>query len=1561
MSDSLDRFHPLVRSWFLEEVGRPTDIQRLAWPRIADDRHVLVSAPTGSGKTLTAFLWALDRLFSGAWPGERVRVLYVSPLRALNTDVRRNLEGPLEALRRRFAAAGEAAPGIRVATRSGDTPTNERRKMLRQPPEILVTTPESLNILLTSKSGRQLLGDLRAVVLDEIHAVAGSKRGVHLLTAIERLVRLSGEFQRIALSATVRPMETVAAMVGGLEMLGEPAPDGVAAMRPRDVEILRAPSDKAYEVAVRFPAEIDPESERDDDSMWEILTRDVRRVVDRNRSTLLFANSRRTTERVTRMLNAGGGAGPDVAYSHHGSLSREVRQEVERRLKDGELKAIVATNSLELGIDIGVLDEVLLVQTPPTIASAVQRIGRAGHGVGETSRGTFYPTHGGDLMEAAVVARAVLDQEIEPLRPVEGPLDVLAQVVLSMLAAESWSLDALYAQIRTAWAYRELDRRSFDLVIDMLAGRYADSRIRELRPRLQIDRVRRRVSARPGVERLIYMAGGTIADRGYFALRHKDSMAKIGELDEEFVWERSVGDTFTLGAQSWQIHRITHNDVLVVPGRGGGALAPFWRADARDRGPFLCQRVAAFLEQVEAWLDEQARSGSTVRDRAAGSDGAQRSLLHERLTERHRLEPRAVQELVTFLEEQRTRTGGKLPRRDRLLAERTGGLIQQTGTRLVILHTFWGGTVHRPLAMVLRAAWEERHGEPLEIYHDDLCLLLRLPDDLPVAEVFDLVAPEQVEQLLRRELEGTGFFGARFREAAQASLLLPRAGFRQRTPLWLHRQRAKKLLDSVSSYGDFPIVVEAWRACLRDAFELGVLKDRLEAVRSGALPIEEVRSTSPSPLAAGLVWQFTNNFMYEDDTPESATASRLRHDVLQELVYAGHLRPRLPPALVERFRRKAQRLDAGYAPPPGEELALWMTERLLQTPAEWHELVTASARDHQVSAEDAAASVADAAARVRWPDGTIALAALDAVPRLEAVTDDSAFELEAIDGGALSPAALARLNAARQAGERSGAVPETSELSPPARRLAEFLRFHGPLDVAALGPPWTEREVSDLLTELIERRIVVRDRLTQGTDREQVCDAENLEILLRWLRVEARPQLAARPAAELPLFLACHQGLAATDEGTDALRERLEQLFGWPAPAGRWEAELLPARLDPYYPAWLDAELQQSELIWIGLGPKTLTFAFESDLELFADADRPPDPSAALETGRPVSGAENLAVDATADDSPTSRDGSSSLGRSGALAALFPGGRGRFELHELAERSGRGVAEVSSLLWTLAWNGDVTADAFGAVRRGLAEKFAPPKSPPRSRSGAGRGGVRSARRPRRGGAGWRSQQPFLGLWRPIERRSSTLGLLDREDLNKDRVRLLLQRWGILFRELLAREQPMLRWASVFRTLRILELSGEVLAGHFFAGVRGLQFLSRGAYRDLVRGLPQDVVWWLNATDPASLAGVDVEGLRGRLPPRVASTHLVYHGPKLVLVSRRRGGEIELGVEAGHPRFLDYCGVFDHLLGRVVDPLSSIKVETVDGEPAAASELIRRLESRYRVTREGETARLWKTY
>ncbi|NUP99887.1 MAG: DEAD/DEAH box helicase, partial [Armatimonadetes bacterium] len=860
-ADGLELFHPLIAAWFRRRYGRPTDVQAAAWPVIAAGEHVLVTAPTGSGKTLTAFLWAINQLAVGAWERGQVRVLYVSPLKALNNDIRRNLRQPLWELNDAFGDAGEIFPEINVLTRSGDTAPAERQRMVRRPPEILITTPESLNLILSSTRSREMLRGVETVILDEIHAVAATKRGTHLITAVERLVPLAGEFQRLALSATVRPLELVAQFVGGYHVEGSP---GEPRYRPRPLRVVRSAKPKQYECRVHSPGvtAIGPPV----DTWWPALIEELKEVVRRNRSTLIFTNGRRMCEKLALLLNDG--ESPPLAYAHHGSLSRETRAVVEARLKAGELAAIVATGTLELGIDIGSLDEVALVETPFDVAAAIQRIGRAGHQVGETSRGLLFPLHGRDFLQAAVMCRCVANQDIEAVRPIAGALDVLAQVIVSMVVVEAWDIDHLYEFLQTCWPYHGLPRRQYDLVLAMLAGRYAESRIPALQPRLVLDPLDNLVRAREGARQLVQQSGGTIPDRGYYTMRHQDSRARIGELDEEFVWERRPGDRFTLGTQTWRIEQVTDSDVLVSPA-ASSAGAPFWRGEPSHRTNHFSNRIAELLEE----MNDQLGPAATAR-----------------LEQEFGLSPAAANQLESFLSRQRTVTGRELPHRHHLLIETIDPQELGAEASWVVLHTFWGGSLNRPFALALQTAWQERHGTAIQAFADNDTLVLSLPYEVRGEEILALVAPEEIDPLLRRGLESSGFFGARFRESAGRALLLSRGLPGRRMPLWLTRLRAKKLLETAARYEDFPILTETWRTCLDDEFELDLLRERLTELRAGEIRWSECHGREPSPLAESIVWGHTNELMYLDDTPAGGR-SALRDDLLREAVFSAHLRP----------------------------------------------------------------------------------------------------------------------------------------------------------------------------------------------------------------------------------------------------------------------------------------------------------------------------------------------------------------------------------------------------------------------------------------------------------------------------------------------------------------------------------------------------------------------------------------------------------------------------------------------------------------------------------------------
>ena len=1461
-SSSLDLFHHIIQQWFSENVGTPTDVQEKAWPEIAQGRHVLVTAPTGCGKTLAAFLWSINQLVTGAWTGGKVRVLYISPLKALNNDVQRNLLKPLAELRDHFSRVGAPFPEIRVLTRSGDTPGEERRKMFRRPPEILITTPESLNLLLTSRSGRSILTGIVTVILDEIHAVVGTKRGTHLITAVDRLVPLCGEFQRIALSATVNPAERVAEFVGGFRQIGKGKDSH---FEKRSVSLIQSRQAKNYEISVSFPP--DAREKMVDDSWWPALIDSFKEIINQHRSTLLFANSRRTTEKVTRLINEAEEA--ELAYAHHGSLSREIRLAVEQKLKNGELKAIVATNSLELGIDIGSLDKVIMIQTPRSVSSALQRLGRSGHSVGETSRGMLFPTHGRDFIDAAVMARASLDQDIEEVHPIEAPLDILAQIVLSMTAMEKWDIDELYSFLKTSYPYRNLPRKHFDILLEMLSGRYADSRLRELKARVSLDRLDNTIQAHSEVPYLLYTSGGTIPERGYFDMRLKDTHAKIGELDEEFVWERSLGETFTLGTQLWRIEKITHNDVEVVPVRSATGIFPFWRAEQQDRDFHFSEKIGLFLEHADGKLDSL-------------------DFRHE-LLERHAMAETAADLLIGFLKLQKEATGTSLPHRHHLLIEH----VEEPGGRgdfkQVILHTFWGGRVNRPFALALAQAWEEKERQPLQFIENDDAVLLMLPREFEAHDLFSLLAPETVESFLRKRLEQTGFFGARFRENAERALLLPKSSFKRRMPLWLIRLRSKELLAAVHSYDDFPILLETWRTCLEDEFDLQHVKTMIEEIQTGMVRVSETVTRAASPFAGNLVWMQTNKYMYEDDTPILAKESALRPDLITELLFSSHLRPKIPAHLVRVLDSKLKRTAPGYPPGSAIELLDWVKERLLVPEPEWKELAFSIRRDQDQDAGEWLASQSRKLLWISWPGARHPLlCALETLPKVVVAfrLHPDVMTVTPVRGDEKPETVKRRALSFLREAPLSLQAAEEYDLT---NFLADWLSFYGPLEkeslVSLLGI--TGARVDEAVEPLLEAQDLVMDRFGEESRALEICDSGNLEILLRMTRRYRQPSFEPLPIAQLPLFLAVYQGVLPRGESMDDLQQRLEQLFGFPAPVGAWEEYILPSRIKQYRSEWLDTLMNQSDLMWFGCGRQRISLAFNQDLELF----------------RPVPETE----------------------QDGELSHLIPDRRGRYSFLEITEFSHMDSIHATELLWKEAWKGNVTSDSFKTLRKGAVTGFSAQSFTDEARLTSRRSGFNR----------WKVSRPLEGNWLRIDPQPHERDLLQNEELVKDRIRQLLKRFGVLFRDLLVNELPPLQWREIFRSLRLMELSGEVLSGYFFADIAGPQFVSHEAFRMLKEPLPQDAVYWINAADPASPCGLGLSSLAG-LPSRIASTHLVYRGSKLAMVSKRAGKNLEIMVQPDDSRLAECLTLFKDLLTREFNPMQKIAVDTINGLPALAS-------------------------
>jgi ATP-dependent Lhr-like helicase len=1150
-ASALELFSPAARSWFQAAFGAPTEVQRLGWPAVASGRHTLMSAPTGSGKTLAAFLWCLDRLAADASPppaSERCRVLYISPLKALAVDVERNLRAPLVGLRRQSERLGLPAPDIRVAIRSGDTPAGERRGLERVPPDVLITTPESFYLLLTS-AARRVLAPVRWVIVDEIHSVAATKRGAHLAISLERLSALTrSQPQRIGLSATQRPLEEVARFLGGAD---------------REVEIVDAGRRKALEVRVEVPvedmADLDkgapvaegggsgpaaayagelPQPRR---SIWPAVYPRLLELIQQHRSTIVFVNSRRLAERLAARLNEL--AGEELVLAHHGSIAREQRTLVEDRLKAGLLRGLVATSSLELGIDMGAVDLVVQVESPPSVATGIQRIGRAGHSVGETSRGTILPKFRGDLLESAAVVERMLEGEIEATVVPENPLDVVAQQVVAMAALDEWGVDELYALLRRAHPFRRLGRRSFDAVMDMLSGRYPSEEFAELRPRLVWDRVRGRARGRAGAQRLAVTNPGTIPDRGLYTVNIFEDGRKVGELDEEMVFESRPGEAIVLGASTWKIVDITPSQVLVRPAPGEPGKVAFWHGDSLSRPAELGRALGRLTRELRSLEPEAAE---------------------RRLMERAGFDERAASNLLAYLRDQAEATGA-VPDDRTVVIER---FRDEIGDWRVCVLTPFGGRVHAPWALALEARLSETLGIEVQSMYTDDGLALRLPDADRALDVGALmIDPEDVDDLVRSQLPGTALFASRFRENAARALLLPRRRPGQRTPLWQQRQRSADLLKVASGYADFPILAETYRECLADVFDLGSLRQLLSEVRSRAVRVVAVDTERASPFAASLLFDYVGQFIYEGDAPlaeRRAQALTLDRQLLAELLGSEELRELLDPAAVAEVEIELQGLGR---------------ERWPRDPDDAHDLL---ARLGDLTAEELAA-------RGVGPDW---LETLRRERRALPIRVGALRWIAAEDAARYRDA----LGASLPTGLPDAFLERTPE--PLEWLLRRWARTHVPFRPADLALRWglSEGTVAAALRRLADRGDLVAGEFArgEGTSRlgPEYCHPDVLRRLRRRSLAALRREAEAVPVEVLARFLPAWQGVLAADGGAagspgptlDRLLEVIFSLQGLALPASIIERDVLPARIPGYRPAQLDELISMGEVVWVGRG-----------------------------------------------------------------------------------------------------------------------------------------------------------------------------------------------------------------------------------------------------------------------------------------------------------------------------------------------------------------------------------------
>ncbi|MGW3482585.1 ATP-dependent helicase [Rhodococcus indonesiensis] len=1477
MTDVLSRFSEPTRQWFAGAFEAPTAAQLGAWESISSGAHTLVVAPTGSGKTLSAFLWSLDRL--AATPAEHTgtRVLYVSPLKALAVDVERNLRSPLVGITQTARRLGLEPPEITVGVRSGDTSAADRRTLVRTPPDILITTPESLFLMLTS-AARETLAGVDTVIVDEVHAVAGTKRGAHLALSLERLDLLLGRpAQRIGLSATVRPHEEVGRFLAGS------AP----------IRIVAPPSAKTWDLTVRVPVEdmteLGVQSETADDGMpavpqagsiWPHVEEQIVDLIVAHRSTIVFANSRRLAERLTARLNeihaeregeavdprprppaqlgapteVSLGAQPLLARAHHGSVSKDQRALIEDDLKSGRLRCVVATSSLELGIDMGAVDLVIQVSAPPSVASGLQRVGRAGHQVGEVSRGVLFPKHRTDLVHCAVTVERMVGGHIEALQVPANPLDVLAQQTVAAVALEPVDVDEWFDTVRRSGSFATLPRSAYESTLDLLAGRYPSDEFAELRPRVVWDRTAGTLTGRPGAQRLAVTSGGTIPDRGLFTVYMVGEKAtRVGELDEEMVYESRVGDVFALGATSWRIEEITFDRVLVSPAYGQPGRLPFWHGDGVGRPAELGAALGAFVRELGHADPEDA----AARCRRGG------------------LDDNATTNLTRLLEEQRTATG-HLPTDRTLVVER---FRDELGDWRLVLHSPYGMRVHAPWALAVGARLLDRYGVEAAPTASDDGIIVRLPDTEdapPGAEVFAFDTDE-IEDLVTEQVGGSALFASRFRECAARALLLPRRNPGKRAPLWQQRQRSAQLLDVARRYPTFPILLETVRECLQDVYDLPALRSLLGRVARRQVRIAEVETATASPFATSLLFDYVGAFMYEGDSPlaeRRAAALSLDSTLLAELLGRVELRELLDADVIARAELELQHLAPDRRARDAEGVAdllrllgpltdTEIAERTTADPAAWLDELDAQRRVLKVSF----------AGRERWSAIEDASRLRDALGVPLPIGVPTAF---------VEP------------------VPD-----PLGDLIGRYARTHGPFTAAEAAARFGlgTAVVQDVLHRLAAEKRISAGEFRPGTTGAEWCDTEVLRRLRRRSLAAARQEVEPVGTATLGRFLPAWQHVGGGLRGVDGVATVVEQLAGVPVPASALEPLILAPRVRDYSPAMLDELTTTGEVVWAGSGQISGKDGWVS-LHL---ADTAP---------------LTLAPAAEIDETDVHR---------GILDTLAGGGA--YFFRQLTDSLGTTDAETSSALWDLVWAGLVSGDAPAALRAlvGDTSRATPahrtPRRAPRARMYRGRPVLPS-----------RSGPPTVGgRWSLLPERETDPTV--RTHATAD---LLLERYGVVTRGAVVTEGVPGGFALMYKVLSRFEETGRCRRGYFVDTLGGAQFSTPEvvdrlrSYGESLEGRHTDTpAVTLAACDPANPYGAALPWPRSAAPedsPRHRPGRKA--GGLVVLVD----GELGLFVERGGRTVLTFTedpgtlrGACASLAGTVKGGgLDTLVVEKVDG-------------------------------
>ena len=1508
----LNRFHPVIREWFTQSYAAPTPAQSLGWPHIFDNENTLILAPTGSGKTLAAFLVCINQILNNLIADadySKLHTLYISPLKALNYDIERNLDAPLAGIEHVAKAHKLALPPIKKAVRTGDTTQKERQRMLRYPPHILITTPESLHLLLTSKRARDILKNIRKVIVDEIHALSNNKRGTFLSILLERLVDVSGhDFTRIGLSATQKPLEEIASYLAGFnsssfsldDKLNHRGTEDTEPGQPthilnkqnvyyskRPIAIVDAGMRKRLDLRVISP--VSDFRQLPANTIWPDIYEVIFEQIQKHKTTLIFANNRATVERITSEVNER--AGFELARAHHGSVSKRHRKEIESMLKSGQLPALVATATLELGIDMGAIDLVCQVESPKSVARGLQRVGRAGHLYKSTSKGFLIPKMRSDLLEIAAISREMKRGNVSPVNIPRNCLDILAQQIVAAVALESHDVDQLFNLFRRAYPFRSLAKEQFLGVVEMLSGRYPSDAFKELKPRISWDRLNNTLHPLPGTQRNAIFGGGAIPDTGQFGCYLEDGITKLGELEEEFVHERRVGDVFVLGTTSWKIIKITHDRVIVSHAPGQPAKVPFWKGEFTYRDVELGRNIGTFTRELKKRLGS---TGCTkwLRDQCA-------------------LDEMAAENLIQYLEDQLNESGA-IPDDKTIILET---FPDEIGDLRVIILSPFGGRLHLPWRLAIIAQFRKMWNVEPESWHSDVGMMFRFTSDSAdeIINIISLVKADNVEDLVVEELANSPFFGLRFRQNANRAILIPRPKPGQRAPLWLQRIRARNLLEITRKYPSFPIVLETYRECMQDYFAMDELIKLFEDIESQNVELIIRKGTTASPFSSSLMFDFTAGYMYEYDAPKidarGAGSLPLEKDALWQLLKPDNIRSLLSQDAINEVQIRLQSELEGYRARSESEFFEMLRRLGDLTPDEVNSRIV--------------------------PDPELILSSLqkdNRIMKIELPGTLKSTRWILTENFQLYKAAFPHISISNEIKIKSDLIhPEINYDDPVLHILKSYIQNNAMFNTTQLMQryPVNENTLLTYLKKLNESGQLLKiSSKSSDPDLEYETHWGKPELIERVRRVTLKLQrqtIQPCDSHDFQNFLFNWHHVSHDNQLShyEDFIDMLEQYQGLALPAEIWETHVFQSRFNGYQSEWLDELCRNGDLIWSGETAGSgdygnLSFTFRENLNVFLSE---------------------------IDSSRASNDLEITIEKIQHILDI----QGACFLNDIVMETELPISMVKATLWEMIWQGIVTNDSFGVIRAGKPVALT-------NESLKSRGFRRSARGRKMSVRSAMMRGSDSGRWSLLPGKSDQI--LD-ENIVEKLCRQLLRRHGVVCRELYEMDSITIPWAHVYNMLIKLEWRGEIKRGYFVRALSGIQFALPEAAENLMKYQQsksfltldnqdnEDKYVLLNTCDPANLYGA--ASPFSLLHPVHLEWRLLRHPNNFIIFD---DGTPAIAVEAKGSRLIPLRDLTDDqlykglsLLSKLMDNtgawkgIRSIKVETWDQQPVRNTRIV----------------------